>query len=247
MAICSRCGNSIEFRFVDGRCVPIHNSGGCVQNVGVSSVVYSGYSRSDESCCFLTNCPECGDEVFFVRFNGGSVWLDPPLGPPWYKHLCMDSYNISTECSGSELPSLILNYQLNKKEIGNGLVLGIVKESDVSFTKRSTLTCFESGKSDRYIFLVKNNAGFLTGKLVIFDRIRSTLTWIESHLYSFEILSALSAPGSFRNENKKSRCPECPMQINSNAFNKHIKKEHEYWFTKFNDLMNHRDNISTKS
>jgi hypothetical protein len=31
---------------------------------------------------------ECGQPVYFIRHNGGSVWVDPPLGPPWHKHRC---------------------------------------------------------------------------------------------------------------------------------------------------------------
>jgi hypothetical protein len=36
-----------------------------------------------------TTCPECGAEVFFIRHNGGSVWVEE-LGWPWPKHPCMD-------------------------------------------------------------------------------------------------------------------------------------------------------------
>lgn len=36
-----------------------------------------------------TNCPECGQKCYFVRHNGGSVWLDE-LGWPWPKHGCFD-------------------------------------------------------------------------------------------------------------------------------------------------------------
>jgi hypothetical protein len=90
MATCSRCGNPIVFRNVDGRCVPIHTAGGCIDSGWSHTQDYSGYSRSEESNCFLTNCPKCDREVFFIRYNGGSVWIDPPLGPPWEKHPCMD-------------------------------------------------------------------------------------------------------------------------------------------------------------
>jgi len=41
--------------------------------------------------CRPTKCPRCGDSVFFVRHNGGSVWFDE-LGPPWPKHGCFDEY-----------------------------------------------------------------------------------------------------------------------------------------------------------
>lgn len=39
-----------------------------------------------------TCCPECGRDVFFVRYNGGAVWFDA-LGPPWDKHPCFDDSN----------------------------------------------------------------------------------------------------------------------------------------------------------
>lgn len=45
-----------------------------------------GYS---DDFCRPTNCPECGASVYFVRHNGGSVWLDE-LGSPWPKHGCFD-------------------------------------------------------------------------------------------------------------------------------------------------------------
>lgn len=34
-----------------------------------------------------TKCKLCGQDVFFVRHNGGAVWFDE-LGPPWPKHGC---------------------------------------------------------------------------------------------------------------------------------------------------------------
>lgn len=34
-------------------------------------------------------CPVCSDPVFFFQaYNGGRVFFDPPLGPPWKKHHC---------------------------------------------------------------------------------------------------------------------------------------------------------------
>lgn len=36
-----------------------------------------------------TTCPRCGAAVYFVRHNGGSVWLDD-LGYPWPKHPCFE-------------------------------------------------------------------------------------------------------------------------------------------------------------
>lgn len=34
-----------------------------------------------------TTCPKCGGSCFFIRHNGGCVWVDE-LGPPWPRHAC---------------------------------------------------------------------------------------------------------------------------------------------------------------
>jgi len=53
---------------------PIHLSGHCS----------SPRREADE--CRKTSC-RCGSVVFFVRYNGGCVWLDD-LGHPWPRHEC---------------------------------------------------------------------------------------------------------------------------------------------------------------
>ena len=191
MATCSRCGNPITFRYVDGRCVPLHLSGGCSDGGGQSSSNdYSGYSRSDESCCFLTNCPECGVDVFFIRFNGGSVWIDPPLGPPWYKHPCLDqAYNPSNKVRSS----LVSAESFKDKKIELGLILGIIKESNVSFSKQFTITYIESQKIDRYVLLLKYNAGFLTGKLVIYDPYGKSVSVFGNNVHTYRVVAIIDA------------------------------------------------------
>lgn len=51
----------------------------------------SVWQHGESDFCAPSKCPRCGDAVFFVRHNGGSVWLNPPLGPPWPKHPCFDT------------------------------------------------------------------------------------------------------------------------------------------------------------
>jgi hypothetical protein len=45
------------------------------------------WPHHNDKFCRPTTCPKCGEQVFFVRHNGGSVWFDE-LGPPWPKHKC---------------------------------------------------------------------------------------------------------------------------------------------------------------
>jgi len=88
MSYCS-CGNA-NIRWFKGRRVPM----GCTCS-GIGSQVSYGLSKSADSTCYLTLCPKkCGARVFFIRHNGGSVWIDPPLGSPWYKHGCMHPENV---------------------------------------------------------------------------------------------------------------------------------------------------------
>ena len=97
MATCNKCGEEIEFRYIDGRCKPIHQGGGwhCSgsdSDTTSSQVRSSGvrdWALRNESLCRSTTCPECGQDVFFIRHNGGSVWVDE-LGWPWPKHACFD-------------------------------------------------------------------------------------------------------------------------------------------------------------
>ncbi len=50
----------------------------------------TSYRYESSEFCRPSTCPECGAEVFFIRHNGGSVWVDE-LGWPWPKHGCFDN------------------------------------------------------------------------------------------------------------------------------------------------------------
>lgn len=97
MATCNNCGEEIEFRYVNGRCVPIHPGGGwhCGSWSGSQKTTYHHVSVAptrewrEQDFTRPTTCPECGADVFFIRHNGGSVWVDE-LGWPWPKHACFD-------------------------------------------------------------------------------------------------------------------------------------------------------------
>ena len=83
MYFCYRCDKPIEFykdslgqsrkRHIDGTWYNTSYSASEVRS-------YANSIRSDESTCFPTTCPKCHASVFFIQHNGGSVWVDPPLG-----------------------------------------------------------------------------------------------------------------------------------------------------------------------
>jgi uncharacterized C2H2 Zn-finger protein len=79
VSTCHHCGQEIEFRYINGVCVPIHEFGSC------SGDHFNEYGRKR----VFIKCPQCGDMVYRVEHNGGIVWVDT-LGPPWPKHVCFD-------------------------------------------------------------------------------------------------------------------------------------------------------------
>jgi hypothetical protein len=102
MDICSKCGEYVDFRHVNGVIVPIHSGGGCRghYNTGKNSIRNTFQSKYTYNSFVNPNawCPVCGDEVFFYQSPyGGRIYFDE-LGPPWPKHLCTD--NSSSKPSG---------------------------------------------------------------------------------------------------------------------------------------------------
>src|SRR3712207_5993757 len=58
-------------------------------HLGKSGGRRTTWKHGHENFCRPSKCPYCGEEVFFVRHNGGSVWFDD-LGKPWPKHGCFE-------------------------------------------------------------------------------------------------------------------------------------------------------------
>lgn len=73
------------FRHKNGHIVPAGRRSVSIQPSGRLAT-----PRVDEDYWYPTKCPECGTRVFFLRHNGGCVWLDE-VHPPWPKHACMYS------------------------------------------------------------------------------------------------------------------------------------------------------------
>ncbi len=73
--------------------------GGKYGATGFSTRTYT-FSERFKDICYPTRCPIKGCEpVWFIRHNGGSVWVDE-LGWPWPKHACFDesSHHDSYAC-----------------------------------------------------------------------------------------------------------------------------------------------------
>jgi len=94
----------------------------------ISSSIWG--SQTTDTFCANAMCPKCGCSIYFIRHNGGCVWLNS-LGWPWPKHECFLaeasawlSYlqvNIDATESGArvEQPNIVL-----------GVITGIQPESN---------------------------------------------------------------------------------------------------------------------
>lgn len=217
MSTCSRCGNLIEFRYVNGQCIPLHLYGSCIGEGNSRVNDYSGYHTCVESTCFGTHCPKCGDDVFFIRHNGGTVWIDPPLGPPWYKHACFD--DLGSPTARSNLATIYNANEVTPSQ-SQALIIGVVKTTHVNHLKTFTEITIETGKSKIIELKVKNNAGFLLGKLCIYNKIIGTIKPIDEPAYIFEVQGTPASPQNL------AKCPICNTNLNPKNLSKHLKQQH---------------------
>ncbi|MDC5808229.1 hypothetical protein OPW07_00630 [Vibrio europaeus] len=210
MSSCNRCGNPIEFRYLDGQCIPIHIHGGCIDSGNSAINDYSGYRESKESTCFSTSCPECHDEVYFIRHNGGSVWVDAPLGSPWYQHACMHPPKLS-----SQKPTSLLSFhRFDVGSLPENTTMGVVKSCRVSYDKSRTELIVNNGKKRKLELVCKNNGGFLLGKLCVLDSNNEVIYSLEEPNLKYMLIIDIT------------ECPQCGVAVSKKNLKKHIRKKH---------------------
>ena len=113
----------------------------------------------DDDFCKCSACPRCGDTVFFVRHNGGSVWFDD-LGQPWAKHGCFDDDKL-----GEKLRRLLIN-NLRPNTVPT---FGIVRETEIrrpNTKARIAIQCSDGLMIDQH-FVFKGDLSRLPGSLVV--------------------------------------------------------------------------------
>jgi len=116
------------------------------------------WTYKEEDFCSPSKCPICGASVYFVRHNGGNVWLDS-LGPPWPKHACFDDDDYSVN----------LKNKLNDSSSG---VFGVVVEVEATnpgIYGRIVVRCSDGTIIDS-IFNFEDDIKFWLGKLVIVEK-----------------------------------------------------------------------------
>ncbi|HZV33150.1 MAG TPA: hypothetical protein VFB72_01135 [Verrucomicrobiae bacterium] len=220
MPTCNRCGEEIEFRYINGRCVPIHPDGGLHCGSWSGSTTDYGY-RSDyhylrQDFTRPTTCPECHAQVYFVRHNGGSVWFDD-LGWPWPKHACFDNdvparqfTHLSAKSSGLSNPSLALIYHAHTDTSQQETVL-FLRLNGVM--RLSVVTRWYPSRTD------------LMGALVVVSRDDNLLL---HHSYGeIPFYGAVELPPD---KEGWTQCPRCETWVNNEDFEgheQHCRKHHK--------------------
>jgi len=187
MQKCGTCGKPVEFRFIDGRCVPLHPEGGC-SNTDASRFE-TQVRRSTEGECRKTNCPACGDNVYFIRHNGGSVWIEPPLGPPWAQHGCFADKADKRAAVPLISPELIDRFQSSDR-----LITGVVCSSEISRDRMKTIIAIAFGDDAPLSVLVRGGADSFLGRLVVASATERQVYLADQPRLCFAIESILAGP-----------------------------------------------------
>jgi hypothetical protein len=175
--------------------------------------------------CRRTKCPECDAPVFFIRHNGGCLWVDE-LGWPWDKHPCMDN---APEASAT-WQKLLASASERKTDRG-AVVLAVV--FDPRGWECAAVIAEPGGQ--RRVWMVEDVADprKLLGALVIVSPETKKLVCPE--LGEFSIREALrpcvkcnqQLPYSQMDEHVKTahriqRCPICSSFVTPEAYNIHL-------------------------
>lgn len=167
MDICKYCGGEIEWRNINGQRTPIHVDGGRCDGAPPTSrfdkytrdwwLIYGKPEYFFEDICKPTTCPNCHEPVYFIRHNGGSLWVDS-LGWPWPKHPCFDHQNSITDK---------LEVQ---KELADLLFIGVVRSCRVfrhSSQRLLEIACLDGIK--RFVLVSDWRAKQWIGEMVCID------------------------------------------------------------------------------
>lgn len=201
---------------MDGRCAPIHPGGGwhCGSGPSGSADTYARVSVSatrewrDQDFTRPTTCPECRADVFFIRHNGGSVWVDE-LGWPWPKHACFDDPHGAT--------STFSTWSLKVSGITNPK-LGVVTRLKSGVRHAELVLEIRLNDSTRLALVLRwmPSAPAMLGALVIVSREDNLL--LHTSYGEIPFHSAVELPAE---KNGWLKCPRCKTWVQTENFDSH--------------------------
>lgn len=187
---CPKCGEEVAIRWVGGRRVPI----------GCKCRTAAGRGEC-QTAWYKTKCPKCQDDpVYFLRHNGGSVWLNA-MGYPWPRHeKCFPRTRKEEE---SPIDDLFAS--LPKSD---GFVLVTVK----SATDGDLVFADAEGIESVWRALPGVACGFLRGGIVVFSKEKKLIVDWDGDTYV--VRGPLAA------------CPHCRLYVWPELLETHIREEH---------------------
>lgn len=229
MPNCNICGQSIEIRIFNGRPTPIHAYGACT-GVRSPSGSNSGYNISTESFCKQTQCPKCQNPVFHIKHNGGTVWISPPLGPPWEKHACMHPTTSKADKTYGHQQSLRLTtYNENSNSVTiKTEISGVVTATETMQHLNSTLICIDSGEREKTLLLVRFNATHLINQLVTYLPNGRQIWPVDRPDHVQTVLAPIQIRHNIQYTYGRIKCPDCGADGREARLGRHLRKNHSY-------------------
>lgn len=134
------------FRRINGRVVPLQ-----VDTIQKDSKVglIRELKSNKPSSVGKTNCPICDESVYFLRANGGCLWVEE-LGYPWEKHSCMSNMIKEKDKKNKYIPSGYVSIDKIKELYSKSAVLGVICQ--INFYKTingNNVALFLKTKSDK--------------------------------------------------------------------------------------------------
>lgn len=228
---CKDCGGEIIFRYVDGVCTPIHLSGCCYESSPRIDAknIYRTWSEPHGDFCRPSKCPRCKEPIFFIKYNGGSVYVDE-LGWPWPKHPCFDYSNNKNGFDAA------IKELKNHERNALGLVVKTYADTD-GFTV--LVVRFSDGEYYRYF--IEGGSVNISGALVAHDLVMDSI-YIADPVYKyFKIIRYARCTSQttvdepwvddkvFAGKSEKEggvKCPYCRREFNYRKLFNHLCQSH---------------------
>ncbi|MDR1915745.1 MAG: GreA/GreB family elongation factor [Synergistaceae bacterium] len=114
--------------------------------------VYSDDGEDDQRSCIRITCPKCGERIYLVKHNGGTLYCDE-LGNGWPKHACYDYGRAAPKKHSAENRKLLSfrghdNDQAKAVKIGD-TVQFLILESDGRNIERTLVETITQSKKDQ--------------------------------------------------------------------------------------------------
>ena len=114
---------------------------------GESNIFTSKYNRDRlnayQDITVRTSCPICNDDVYFIRHNGGSIYVDD-LGWPWPKHKCFEksettkwyhSFHQESNTKDEALPGVVQEIESDRDILTLTIDFGNIGKAKVKIEK----------------------------------------------------------------------------------------------------------------